>query len=383
MIYLDNAATSHPKPESVYARMDRFAREVGANPGRGGHRMAVEAEAEIDAVRRALAGLFGAREPSRVVFTLNATDALNMAMKGLLRQGDHVVTSTLEHNSVSRPLAGLQRDGVVRVTRVAPALDGSIDPSDVMKALEDRTRLVVLGQASNVLGTAQPIREVGRLLRERGPLLLVDAAQGAGLLAIDVEADGIDLLAFTGHKSLLGPPGTGGLCVGARADLRCWREGGTGGDSAQATQPSGYPHRMEAGTPNTVGIAGLGEALRFLASRGTAALAAHEVGLASRLWEALEEDRRFMLYGQKPAAGRPRTGVVCLNVAGMAAPEAGALLDSSFGIAVRAGLHCAPGAHRLIGTFPDGTLRVSPGPFSTADDIDALTTALHEIADAS
>ena len=383
MIYLDNAATSHPKPESVYARMDRFAREVGANPGRGGHRMAVEAEAEIDAVRRALAALFGAREPSRIVFTLNATDALNMAMKGLLRQGDHVVTSTLEHNSVSRPLAGLERDGVVRVTRVTPAIDGSIDPSDVMKALEDRTRLVVLGQASNVLGTAQPIREVGRLLRERGPLLLVDAAQGAGLLAIDVEADGIDMLVFTGHKSLLGPPGTGGLCVGARADLRCWREGGTGGDSAQPTQPSGYPHRMEAGTPNTVGIAGLGEALRFLASRGTAALAAHEVGLALRLWEALEGDRRFMLYGQKPEANRPRTGVVCLNVAGMAAPEAGALLDSSFGIAVRAGLHCAPGAHRLIGTFPDGTLRVSPGPFSTADDIDALTAALHEIADAS
>jgi cysteine desulfurase family protein len=380
MIYLDNAATSHPKPEQVYVSMDRFAREVGANPGRSGHRMAVEAEAEIASVRRALADLFNATDPRRVIFALNATDALNMILKGVLDAGDHVVTTVLEHNAVSRPLNRMQQDRFITVTRVRPGGEGMIDPDEIDRAMIDRTKLVILGQAGNVVGTAQPIAAIGERVRAKNRLFAVDAAQGAGVLPIDVDKDAIDLLAFTGHKALLGPAGTGGLYVGPRAVLRPWREGGTGGDSANPLQPPEYPHALEAGTPNTAGIAGLGEALRYLARRGINVLADHETHLAARLWESLEGEPWAILYGPRPAPGRPRTGVVSLNIKGRAPAEVGAILDTSFGIAVRAGLHCAPGAHRFMGTFPEGTVRVSPGPFNTDDDIDALAAALREIA---
>ena len=379
MIYLDNAATSHPKPEQVYARMDRFAREVGANPGRSGHQMAMEADAEIAAVRRALTELFGGTDPARLIFTLNATDALNMALKGVLAHGDHVVTSVIEHNSVARPLNAMEAAGWITVTRVRPAPDGTIDPATIDAAIEEKTRLVVITQASNVLGTVQPIDAIGAIVRRRERLLLVDAAQGAGLLPIDIGHAAIDLLAFTGHKGLLGPVGTGGLYVGDRASLRPWREGGTGGDSAHPTQPVEYPHALEAGTPNTVGIAGLGEAVRFVNGRGVVSLGDHERDLAARLWIALEHDARVTLYGQRPAAGVTRTGVVSFNLQGHPPSEVGAILDASFGIAVRTGLHCAPGTHRLIGTFPDGSVRVSPGPFNTREEIDSLVGAIGEI----
>jgi cysteine desulfurase family protein len=380
MIYLDNAATSHPKPAQVYARMDRFAREVGANPGRAGHRMAVEAEAEIDRTRRQIATLFGGRDPRRLVFTLNATDALNMAFKGLLQKDDHVVTTVMEHNSVARPLNRMESEGTLRVTRVPAGRDGVVDPGDIERALTSRTRLVAIAHAGNVLGNVQPIREIGRLIRQRECLFAVDAAQSAGLLPIDVEADRIDLLAFTGHKSLLGPAGTGGLYVGERVTLRPWREGGTGGDSADPMQPLDYPHRLEAGTPNTLGIAGLCEAVGYVTQRGVEAIADHESALALRLWESLEADPRFVLYGPRPSAGGTRTGVVSLNLEGRPSSEIGAILDTSFGIAVRTGLHCAPGVHRALETFPEGTVRVSPGPFTTPEEIDLLTTALQEIA---
>jgi cysteine desulfurase family protein len=380
VIYLDNAATSHPKPEQVYARMDRFAREVGANPGRSGHRLAVEAEAEIASVRRGLTDLFGGDDPNRLIFTLNATDALNMIVKGVLDQGDHVVTTPLEHNSVARPLNRLEEARLITVTRVAPGPTGEIDPDEIGRAITDRTKLVIVGQAGNVLGTAQPILEIGVRVRAAGRLFAVDSAQGAGLLPIDIERDNIDLLAFTGHKGLLGPVGTGGLYVGPRAAPRPWREGGTGGDSARPVQPAEYPHALEAGTPNTVGIAGLGEAVRYVTGRGVAALADHETRLALRLWTALEDHPEFILYGSPPVPGRPRTGVISLNLTGHAASEVGIILDASFGIAVRTGLHCAPGAHRILGTFPEGTVRVSPGPFTTDDEIDALVGALREIA---
>ena len=379
MIYLDNAATSHPKPEQVYVRMDRFAREVGANPGRSGHRMATEAEAEIASVRRALTAMFGGSNPGRLIFTLNATDALNMALKGVLIRGDHVVTSVIEHNSVARPLNAMESSGLITVTRVSPGPDGTIDPEAIDAANNDRTRLVVLGQASNVLGTAQRIGEIGAMVRRRERLFVVDAAQGAGVLPIDIEKECIDLLAFTGHKGLLGPVGTGGLYVGDRVSPRPWREGGTGGDSAHPTQPATYPHAMEAGTPNTVGIAGLGEAVNFVATRGVVSMGEHERRLAARLWGALKPDTRVSLHGPEPAPGSARTGIVSLTLAGHAPSEVGAILDASFGIAVRTGLHCAPGAHRFLGTFPEGTVRVSPGPFNTEDEIDTLTTALREI----
>lgn len=380
MIYLDNAATSHPKPEAVYVGMDRFARDVGANPGRGGHRLAIEAEATLAAARRALADLFGGRDPNRLVFTLNTTDALNMAMKGLLVPGDHVVTTVLEHNSVSRPLARLEQEGVISVTRLRPRGDGAIDPGQVASSINDRTRLVVVSHAGNVLGTVQPITEIGALVRGRERFFLVDAAQSGGVIPIDVGKQCIDLLAFSGHKGLLGPAGTGGLYVGDRVTLRAWREGGTGGDSARPVQPEEFPHCLEAGTPNTAGIAALGEAVRYLKQQGVSTLARHEERLARRLWEQIEPDGRFILHGARPDGGSPRTGVVSLNLKGRAASEVEAILDTSFDIAVRGGLHCAPGAHRFEGTFPEGTVRVSPGPFNTEADVDALVSALREIA---
>ena len=380
MIYLDNAATSHPKPEQVYAGMDRFARSVGANPGRSGHQMAVEAEKAIAAVRRGLAELFGVGDPSRLIFTLNATDALNMAIKGTLDKGDHVVTTILEHNSVSRPLTRMERDGFISVTRLAPGADGRIEPSAVENVLTPKTRLIAMAHAGNVLGTVQPIREIGAVARRRECLFAVDAAQSAGLLPIDVAMDGIDLLAFTGHKGLLGPVGTGGLYVGERARLRPWREGGTGGDSAHPVQPEELPHALEAGTPNTVGIAGLGEAVSYVKGRGLTELARHETELAARLWRELEALPRVVLYGAPPDPSHPANGIVSLNFRGHTASEIGAILDASFGIAVRSGLHCAPGTHRYLGTFPEGTVRVSPGPFTTNQEIDSLIAALKEIA---
>jgi len=380
MIYLDNAATSHPKPEEVYAAMDHCAREVGANPGRSGHRMAVQAEGEIAAARRAVAALLGGRDPLRLIFTLNATDALNMALKGILRRGDHVVTTLLEHNSVARPLARLEQDGIISVTRVTPSDEGVVDPDDIARAMTGATRMVAMAHASNVLGSVQPIEAIGALVRARERLFLVDAAQSAGVIPIDVERCGIDMLAFAGHKGMLGPTGTGGLYVGERAPLRPWREGGTGGNSAEPLQPEAMPHFLEAGTPNTVGIAGLGAAARHVAQRGVESLGAHERQLAGRLWEALAGDDRFTLQGPAPVPGAPRTGVVSLALAGHEPEEIAAILDASFTIAVRAGLHCAPGAHRFLGTFPAGSVRISPGPFNTAQDIDAVVAALREIA---
>jgi len=380
MIYLDNAATSHPKPEEVYVRIDRFGREVGANPGRSGHRLAVEAEGEIDAVRREVASLFGCRDPRRVVFTLNATDALNMALKGVLDPGDHVVTTVMEHNSVSRPLARMERQGLIEVSRVEPAPGGRLEAGAIERAFTPKTRLVAVGQASNVTGTAAPLMEIGGIVRRRGALLAVDAAQGGGVLPLDMERDGIDLLAFTGHKGLLGPTGTGGLLVGERVEPRPWREGGTGGDSASVVQPAELPWRLEAGTPNTAGLAGLGEALRWVRRRGVETLGDGERVLARLFWERLRDDDRFALYGKPPDSARDRTGVVSFNVAGKSPEEVGAILDAAFGIAVRTGLHCAPGAHRFLGTFPEGAVRVSPGPFNSTADIEALVEALMEIA---
>jgi selenocysteine lyase/cysteine desulfurase len=314
------------------------------------------------------------------VFTPNATLALNIALHGLLPPGAHVVTTALEHNAVMRPLRALEQRGVLVSVVLPCGRDGTLDAEAVHAALRPDTRLIVCVHASNVCGTVLPICEIGAAARERGIPLLVDAAQTVGAWPIDLHADHIDLLAFTGHKALLGPVGTGGLYVGPRATLRPWREGGTGGDSANPTQPTEYPHALEAGTPNTVGIAGLGEALRYLARRGIRELADHETKLAARLWERLEGEPWAILYGPRPAPGQPRTGVVSLNVKERGPAEVGAILDTSFGIAVRAGLHCAPGAHHFLGTFPEGTVRASPGPFTTEADIDALAAALREIA---
>jgi cysteine desulfurase family protein len=378
MIYLDNAATSFPKPEGVYRALDHFARHSLANPGRSGHKMALESEHALANARHRLNRFFNGRSPDRWAFALNCTDALNMAFKGVLDDGDHVVTTALEHNSVSRPLAALAAAKRITLTRVPADAGGTVDPDAIRAAVGPKTRLVALTHASNVLGTVQPVAEVGRIARERDLLFLVDAAQTAGVIPVDVQAMGIDLLALPGHKSLLGPTGTGALYVGPRAKVRPWREGGTGGDSLTPTQPTDYPHALEGGTPNVLGVAGLVAGLDFVEGRGLDAIRAHEVALCDRLRAALADLPDFDVFGHADPARR--VGALAFRWGGLAAPELAGLLDTRFDVAVRPGLHCAPYAHAALGTSPDGLVRVSPGPFSTEADIDHLIDALQQIA---
>jgi cysteine desulfurase/selenocysteine lyase len=377
MIYLDNAATSFPKPEGVYAALDRFARTSLANPGRAGHKMALAAEHALDDARHRLNRFFNGRSSDRWVFTLNGTDSLNMAFKGVLNDGDHVVTTDLEHNSVSRPLVALAEGGRITLTRVAADAGGTVTPAAIEAAMTPRTRLVAVTHASNVLGTVQPVAEMGKLVRGRDALFLVDAAQTAGVIPIDVQAACIDLFAFPGHKSLLGPTGTGALYVGPRANLRPWREGGTGGDSSTPTQPKEFPYYLEGGTPNVLGVAGMVAGLDFVEERGLDAIRHHEVQLCDRLRAALAEMPGFEVFGHANPA--QRVGTLAFRCDGLPASDLGAILDQSFDIAVRPGLHCAPYVHKALGSYPDGLVRVSTGPFNTVADIDRLIEALQEV----
>jgi cysteine desulfurase / selenocysteine lyase len=380
MIYLDNAATSFPKPEVVYQTLDRFARTSLANPGRAGHRMAVAAEQALDAARHTLNQFFRGEKPDRWIFTHNCTDGLNLAIKGVVRPGDHVVTTDLEHNSISRPLEALRETGVITLSRISSER-GYIDPDQVKKSLKRETSLVAMTHASNVLGTVQPIEAIAPIVHEAGALFLVDAAQTAGAVTIDLRATPIDMLAFPGHKSLYGPTGTGALYVGPRTDgrIRSWREGGTGGDSSSPTQPGELPYLLEGGTPNVLGIAGLAAGVTWVAERGPENLRQEEIALLERVvdWAASLETWQV--------AGRwdPDSHVAALSLIGpdsLSPQDVAAILDTSFNIAVRPGLHCAPYIHRALGTFPQGTIRLSPGAFSTAEDIDAFIDALSQIA---
>jgi cysteine desulfurase family protein len=375
--YLDNAATSFPKPEAVYRALDHFARSSLANPGRAGHKMALAAEHALDDCRHRLNRFFNGKGPERFAFTLNGTDALNMAFKGALTPGDHVITTDLEHNSVSRPLRALELAGVITLTRVPADGSGTVDPDAVREALTPRTRLVAVTHASNVLGTVQPVAEIARIARERDAFLLVDAAQTAGVIPIDVQALGIDLLAFPGHKSLFGPTGTGALYVGPRVKLRAWREGGTGGDSASETQPGELPYLLEGGTPNVLGVVGLTAGLQYVEGRGLDAIQAHEAALTEQLWRRLEELGGFEVFGHRDHTRR--VGTISFRCEALPAAELAGILDQAFDIAVRPGLHCAPYVHRALGSYPDGLVRVSPGPFSTEADIDRLADALAEV----
>jgi len=381
MIYLDNAATSWPKPPQVLAAMARFLTEVGANPGRSGHRLSVEAGRIVYAAREAVAELFHAPDPLQVVFGMNATEGLNLALRGLLRPGDHVVTSSMEHNSVMRPLRALEREGV-SVTVVPCSPEGLLEPRAVLEALRPETRLVVLNHASNVTGTLLPVAEVGQALyRMGGPLLVVDAAQSGGAVPIDMQADGIDLLAFTGHKSLYGPTGTGGLIIGDRVPREEFRpliRGGTGSRSEREEQPDFLPDMYESGTPNAVGLAGLEAGVRWVLERGVEAIRAHEVELTRRLLDGLREIPGVTVYG--PDDAHLRTAVVSFNIAGMEPSEVGMRLDEEYGIMCRVGLHCAPAAHRTIGTFPAGTVRFALGAFTTREEVDAALWAVARLA---
>jgi cysteine desulfurase family protein len=379
MNYLDNAATSFPKPEPVYQALDRFARTALANPGRAGHRMAIAAEQQLDAGRHALNQLFRGEAPERWIFTMNCTDGLNLAIKGVVRPGDHVVTTDLEHNSISRPLRALEKAGVIGLTQV-PSEDGYVDPEAIRRAITPATSLVAMTHASNVLGTVQPIEAIAPIVRAAGALFLLDAAQTAGVVSLDLRELPIDLVAFPGHKALYGPTGTGALYVGPRTDgrLRPWREGGTGGDSSSPTQPTALPYALEGGTPNVLGVAGLAAGIAWVAERGPAGLRRHEVGLLQQVVDWVQYADGWRVAGRWDP--ETHVGALSLIVPETLTPQdIAAILDTSFDIAVRPGLHCAPYIHRRLGTYPDGTLRLSPGPFTTQSDIAAFVQALSEI----
>jgi cysteine desulfurase/selenocysteine lyase len=380
-IYLDNAATSWPKPESVYAAVDQYQRQLGAAAGRSAYCAATEAERAVQAARAAVAQLIGVDNPKRIVLTLNGTDSLNLAIHGLLRPGSHVVTTVVEHNSVLRPLRRLEETVGVEVTRVTCNDQGIVDWRAVAAALRPETALVAMVHASNVTGAVQPIAEVGELLRPRRAWFLVDAAQSLGHLPISATDLGIDLLAAPGHKGLLGPLGTGILYVGTgvEEELESTRQGGTGTRSDEDLQPNSLPEKYEAGNHNLPGIVGLAAGATYVLNRGVAAIGRHIDMLLDRLWAGLAPVTGVRLLG--PPADGARVAVVSLLVEGYDPQEIAAILDAAYHIQVRAGYHCAPALHRAIGSAGGGgTLRLSPGPFTTPEEIDGAIAALTEIA---
>ncbi|MBN2099973.1 MAG: aminotransferase class V-fold PLP-dependent enzyme [Dehalococcoidia bacterium] len=379
MIYLDNAATSWPKPEAVYQAMDSLMRNTGASPGRSGHLMSLTAARIIHETREALCEFVNIADPSHLVFTSNATEALNLAIKGLLRPGDHAITSSMEHNSVMRPLRALEKNGV-EVTVANCASDGSLDPRDIERAIRSNTKLIVLTHASNVVGTVLPVAKVGRIARDHGVPLLVDAAQSAGCYPIDVEAMNIDLLAFSGHKSLFGPQGTGGLYIrqGIESRLEPLKYGGTGSYSEHENQPAFLPDKYESGTPNTVGLAGLGAGVRFVMQEGLANIRKKEERLTKLLLEGLAAIPGVSCYGN----GDPgeRVAIVSFNISGLPPSEVALQLEEDFRIMCRPGLQCSPIAHKTLGTFPQGSVRLSPGHFNSGHDIERTLEAVRQIA---
>ena len=378
MIYLDNSTTSWPKPEVVYTTMDSFLRTKSGSPGRGSHSMAVEVDKIINETRTLVARLINAREITHVIFTLNCTDALNMGLKGLLKPGDHVITDSIGHNSLVRPLRKLERNGV-KITRLPQeSATGAISPHDLEAAIDKNTRLIVVTHASNVNGVIQPIAEYGTIARKHGVIFMVDAAQTAGKYPIDVTACNIDLLAFSGHKGLFGPPGTGVLYIGNGFELDTLREGGTGSYSEEEEQPEIFPDRYECGTVNSVGIAGLGAGIKFINSEGIKKIRSHSQQLTQRLIEGLSRIPGVKVYAA-PDIDR-QASLLSFTIDGYEPGEVGAILDQAFDIKGRTGLHCAPVAHKTFGTLPKGTIRLSPGYFNTVAEIDFTLKAIEKIS---
>ncbi|MEE9910141.1 MAG: aminotransferase class V-fold PLP-dependent enzyme [Deltaproteobacteria bacterium] len=376
-VYLDNAATSFPKPPSVLAEMIRYQQTIGASPGRSGHGPSIEAGRILYETRDILAQLFRVEDSLRIALTKNATEALNIAIRGTLRPGDHAITSSLEHNSVMRPLRVQEARGVaLSVIPCSPR--GELDPDDIRKAFRKNTKMVILTHASNVTGTIMPVEAVGSLIREKGDILFcVDAAQTAGALPIDVQKSGIDLLAFTGHKSLFGPQGTGGLYIreGLEEMIEPLMTGGTGSRSEFETQPDFMPDRYESGTPNTIGFAGLRAGVSFVLEQTVEAIRAAEVKLTERFLDRLQAWRdRVIIYGPNDAARQ--TAVVSFNINGISPSDAALHFEEHDGILCRPGLHCAPSAHHTLRTFPQGTVRFSFGYFNTAKDVDRAAEAI-------
>lgn len=376
VIYLDNAATSWPKPSPVHEAVLTAIRDHGGNPGRSGHRMSVSAGRLIQETRELIAGLFNIADPKRVIFTLNTTEALNLALKGYLKPGEHVITTSLEHNSILRPLEVLRKSGV-QVTRIPVSLEDGIAVKDIIEAIRDNTKLIAITHASNVTGTVNPLEAIGKVAADYKIQLLVDAAQTAGVFPIDVRKMRIDMLAFAGHKSLLGPQGVGGLYINEGIELRPLKEGGTGSQSESVIQPNVMPDRYESGTPNTPGIAGLAAGIKYIISEGIPKIHSYEEKLVKHLQEGLIKIPGVSIYG--PQAVTNKAPVVSFNIKGLDPLEVAAILDQSFNIACRSGLHCAPEVCRALGALRGGTLRFSLGYFNTEQDLDLCIEAVSQI----
>jgi cysteine desulfurase family protein len=378
MIYLDNAATSWPKPEIVYQTMDRFLREKGGNPGHGSHSLAEAARQVIDETRLLTARFINAPAIENVIFTQNCTDSINIGLKGLLKPGDHVIISSLEHNAVMRPLAKLCLKGVT-VTKVPLSeTTGVTSTEDIEKAITPKTKLIIMNHASNVNGCIQPIEEYGLIARKHNLTFMVDAAQSAGHIPIDVQAANIDLLAFSAHKGTMGPPGVGVLYISSNINPDTMREGGTGSSSESEEQPDSMPYKFESGTLNTMGIAGFGAALKYVNETGLEKISAHEHELIKILKHGLLKIPGVSVFHAKDESRQ--LPVVSFNIQGYTPGEAGAILDQAFDIKARTGLHCSPCAHKALGTFPLGTVRLSPGYFNTSEEIETTIQAVRKIA---
>lgn len=376
-IYFDNAATSSPKPDCVVEAVRDALTRTNANPGRSGHAAALAAARVVLKARESLAALINAPDAMGVIHCFNCTDALNLAIKGSLRAGDHVVATQLEHNSVLRVLAELARRGRIEWTLVPPGPDGFVDPADMRAAMTPKTSLLICTHASNVTGAIQPVAAVGRIARETGVRYLIDGAQALGTLPVDVQALGCDLYAFPGHKSLLGPQGTGGLAIRPGTALNTLREGGTGSASDSMLQPSELPERYESGTVNLPGIAGLAAGCDYVAGR-LSRIMMHERELTDLMYRELSRISGVALY--TPAEESARTGIVCFNVGDLSSAQVADALARR-DIAVRGGLHCAPGTHRFLGTLRRGAVRASVGHANTFEEAETLVRAVRELAD--
>lgn len=380
IIYLDNGATSFPKPEIVYQSMDSFYRNYGVNPGRSGFDLCLEAGEVIEETRKLLTKFFnGGKDYNRLCFTYNSTDALNLIIFGLLDEGDHAITTTLEHNSVLRPLYHLYRDRGVEVDYIPFDSQGFVDPDEFPKRFKKNTKLVIVNHASNVLGTIQPVAEIGAYCREAGIPFAIDASQSAGKIPIDMEKQNIDIVAFTGHKSLMGPTGIGGLYVREGIHIRHTRAGGTGVRSAERTHLEEYPYRLEYGTINSLGVAGLKAGVEWVLEQGIENIHAHEMKLTQMLRDGLIDEEGVTLYCCDDLTNH--IGVFLFNVDGLEAMNTGTILDVDYNIACRTGLHCAPLVYEQLGTAKiHGAVRFGIGPFNTENDIQTAIKAVKEIA---
>lgn len=381
LIYFDNAATSWPKPEHVYSFMMEFYRATGVNPGRSGFDLAIEAGSLLDRLRLRLTRFFGGDEdtPERLCFGYNATDALNLIIGGLLERGDHVITTNLEHNSVIRPINHLARDGGVEATFIPFDGAGFVDPDDIAKAIRPTTKLVIVNHGSNVIGTIQPVKEIGRICRERGVTFVIDTTQTAGIVPIDMKEMNVDALAFTGHKALMGTTGIGGLCVRKHLHLRQTRAGGTGVESIYPYHLEEYPWRMEFGTPNMLGVASLWAGQDWLDEQGVESIHAREMVLAKRLVDGLRRIEGVHFYCCDSLENHLSTFMI--NIDGLDAGDVGVLLDVDHNIATRTGLHCAPLVHTQLGTVDiHGGVRFSVGAFNTAEQVDVAIGAVEAIS---